>query len=141
MSTANEGDRVKIHYIGKTESGEEFASTYEEEAVTVEIGKGEIWEAIETELVGMAPGETNTVAIAKENGIPFMDELIFDIPLSALPEEMNPQVGAVLQLQDPGGQVILAKVLEISEETIKIDSNHPLAEQNLTFTFELIEIL
>lgn len=141
MSTASAGDRVKIHYKGKTEAGEEFASTYEEEPITVEIGKGEIWEAIEKELDGMATGESKTVKIEKEDGIPYMDELIFDIPVNALPEDMNPQVGAVLQLQDPGGQVILAKVLEILEETIKIDSNHPLAGQSLTFTFELLEVL
>ena len=140
MSTAKKGDSVKIHYIGKTESGETFASTYEEEAITIEIGKGDIWDAIEEALVGMAAGETKTVAIPKEEGIPYMDELIFNIPRSALPEELDPQVGVVLQLQDPGGQIILAKVLEVKDDEIKIDSNHPLSEQNLSFTFELVEI-
>jgi peptidylprolyl isomerase len=140
MSTANKGDQVKIHYSGKTENGEEFASTYGEESLTIEIGKGDIWEAIENGLVGMSPGESKTVNIAKEEGIPYTEELIFDIPKTALPEDMEPEIGTVLQLQDPGGQVILAKVLEIKDEVIAIDSNHPLAGQNLTFTFELVEI-
>jgi peptidylprolyl isomerase len=140
MSAAKLGDKVKVHYKGKTEDGEEFASTYDEEAILIVIGNGEIWEAIEQELIGMSPGEKSTVIVPKDESIPYLEELIFDLPRSSLPKDLKPFTGAILQLQDPGGQIILAKIISVEDETIRIDSNHPLAGQNLEFTVELVEI-
>jgi len=141
MSTANKGDKVKVHYKVKTDDGKEVASTQEEGPMEIEIGKGEIWPSIETALVGMALGDKKSINLPSEEGIPYVDELIFDLPTENMPKELTVEIGSFIQLQDQGGQVVVAKVLEISEDKIKVDSNHPLAGQSLTIDVELSEIL
>lgn len=49
-------------------------------------------------------------------------------------------VGNVLPLQDQDGNVHPGKILEVKEEVISFDMNHPLAEQDLHFTGSVIEI-
>ena len=49
-------------------------------------------------------------------------------------------VDAILPLQDQGGNVLPAKVVSINEETITMDLNHPLADQNLFFAGTVEEV-
>ncbi|WP_196889372.1 peptidylprolyl isomerase [Aureivirga sp. CE67] len=49
-------------------------------------------------------------------------------------------VGAILPLQDQNGNVLPAKVLSINEETVTMDLNHPLADQDLYFVGKIEEV-
>ena len=49
-------------------------------------------------------------------------------------------VANILPLQDQNGNVIPGKVLSINEETVTVDVNHLLADQDLYFTGKIIEI-
>ena len=46
-----------------------------------------------------------------------------------------------LQSQSPDGQVMMLVVAEVSDESITVDGNHPLAGQTLNFDIELVEIV
>ena len=56
-----------------------------------------------------------------------VEQLVQEVPKSALPEEISPQVGMQLQSQSPDGQVMLLLVTEVSGDTLTVDGNHPLA--------------
>ncbi len=64
--------------------------------------------------------------------------------VSEVKKEQVPQdalnVGAVLQGQSPDGKVILARVVEIKEETVLLDYNHPLAGQTLHFDVKILAV-
>jgi FKBP-type peptidyl-prolyl cis-trans isomerase 2 len=62
------------------------------------------------------------------------------VPKTALPEDMKPEVGMQLQSQGPDGQVMNLVVAEVQDDQITVDANHPLAGQALTFAIELVEI-
>jgi peptidylprolyl isomerase len=141
MSTANQGDKVKIHYRIKGGDGNEVASTYEEDPIEIEIGKEEIWPSIESAIIGMAMGENKSVDLPADEGIPYMEELIFDLPREGFPEDMPLEIGTFIQLQDPEGQTIVSKIMEVHDDKIKVDSNHPLAGQALMIEVELIEVV
>jgi FKBP-type peptidyl-prolyl cis-trans isomerase SlyD len=49
-------------------------------------------------------------------------------------------VDNIVPLQDQNGQVVPAKVVSINEETVTMDVNHPLADQDLHFTGSVIEV-
>lgn len=67
--------------------------------------------------------------------------MVLDIERGKLPPEISPRVGQDLQLQTQSGQPVPAKVVEVNDEAIKVDANHPLAGHELTFDIELVEIV
>ena len=47
----------------------------------------------------------------------------------------------MLQATAPGGQQIVLTIVELTDETVTLDANHPLAGEDLTFDIELVEIV
>jgi peptidylprolyl isomerase len=141
MSHAKEGDTVKTHYTGKLDDGTEFDSSAGGEPLEFVLGSGQVIPGFESAVEGMAVGDSKTVRIEADNAYgPRHDQLVQEVPRSALPEELTPEEGMTLQSTTPDGQVAMLKVTEVSEETITVDANHPLAGEALNFEIELVAI-
>ena len=63
-----------------------------------------------------------------------------EITKGSLPDHIKPCLGQRLQMQDANGNLIDLAIVEIKEETITLDANHPLAGHTLFFDLELVEI-
>lgn len=141
MGQAKSGDTVKIHYTGTLEDGTEFDSSAGREPLEFTLGSGQVIAGFDNAVDGMAKGDSKTVTIAAEDAYGERhDQLIQEVPKSALPDEMEPAIGMQLQSQSPDGQVMNMTVTEVADETITVDANHPLAGKPLTFAIELVEI-
>ena len=70
-----------------------------------------------------------------------LDQLVQSVPISALPDDMEPKVGMQLQSQTPNGDITRLVVTEVADDSITVDANHPLADQVLQFDIELVEIV
>lgn len=141
MAQAKQGDTVRVHYTGQFEDGTVFDSSVDREPLEFTIGAGDVIPGFEQAVVGMSPGETKREKIAAENGYgEHHDEMVLDIDRSQLPPGLNPEVGQELQLTQPNGQPVVVVVTDVSDLTITLDANHPLAGQDLVFDIELVEI-
>jgi peptidylprolyl isomerase len=130
------GDTVKVHYTGKLADGTVFDSSVGSEPYEFTLGQGQTISGFEQAVVGMKVGDTKTVTIPIDEAYgPRRDDLIVEVGRDKLSPDINPEVG--MQLQGSQGVVTIIKV---SETTITIDANHPLAGQDLTFDIELVEI-
>jgi peptidylprolyl isomerase len=65
---------------------------------------------------------------------------VLKVERSAFPPEIVPEVGQRLQMGQESGQMAVVTVAEVAEENVKLDANHPLAGQDLTFELELVAI-
>ena len=93
-------------------------------------------------VVGMTAGESRTTKIPVELAYgPRRDNMITTMDRSQLPKEAVPQKGQRLELTQADDSVILVTITEVSDTTITIDGNHPLAGKPLIFDIELIGIL
>jgi len=138
---AGVGDTVKVHYTGKLQDGTVFDSSLEREPLEFTIGQGEVITGFDHALIGMEVGGSLTVTIQAEYAYgPHYDDLVFEVPRSRLPEDLEPQVGQMLSFQSESG-TLQATVVEASELTVTLDANHPLAGKDLTFEIELVEIV
>jgi len=138
---ASAGDTVRVHYTGRLQDGTVFDSSLEREPLELTIGQGEVIAGFEHALIGMKVGTSVTVTIQAEHAYgPYYDDLVFEVPRSRLPEDSEPQVGQILGFQTESGTWKVT-VVEVSESTITLDSNHPLAGKDLTFEIELVEIV
>jgi FKBP-type peptidyl-prolyl cis-trans isomerase 2 len=90
----------------------------------------------------MSPGDRKIVGVAAAEAYgPRLDENIFNCQRSKLPADADPQVGQQVQLEAEGGRAVPAVVTSVSESTVTVDANHPLAGQDLRFDLELVEIV
>lgn len=141
-ATAKLGDTVLVNYTGKLDDGSVFDTSQQRGPLRISLGETKLIPGFQAAVVGMQPGETKTATIPPDDAYgPRRDEMVLDIEREKLPPEISPHVGQDLQLQTQTGQPVPAKVVEVSEEAIKVDANHPLAGQELTFDIELIEIV
>jgi peptidylprolyl isomerase len=141
MTQAKSGDTVRIHYTGTLDDGTEFDSSAGREPLEFALGGGQVIPGFDSAVDGMTVGESKSVTIEPAEAYGERhDQLVQEVPKSALPQEIEPAVGMQLQSQSPEGQVMNLVITEVAEETITVDGNHPLAGKALTFAIELVEI-
>ena len=142
MNQAAAGDTVRIHYTGTLTDGTQFDSSSGRDPLEFKLGGGEVIPGFDNAVNGMSVGDTKSVAIPPEEAYGVRhDQLVQEVPRSALPEELSPEVGMQLQSQSPDGQVMLLIVTEVTDDTVTVDGNHPLAGQTLNFDIELVDIV
>lgn len=141
MSQAKAGDTVKIHYTGTLDDGSQFDSSAGRDPLEFTLGSGQVIPGFDKAVEGMAVGDTKTVNIPPEDAYgPRHDGMIQEVPKSALPDNLEPEVGMGLQARRPDGGMLDLTVTEVGEESITVDGNHPLAGEALNFDLELVEI-
>ncbi len=141
MSTAKQGDNVSIHYTGTLNDGTEFDSSEGREPLSFEIGSGQIIPGFSNAVEGMAVGETKTVTISPDQAYgDYNAEMVQEVPRSNIPDDIELVEGVALSATSPDGQVIHFKVIAFDDDNVKLDGNHPLAGQELTFALELVSI-
>lgn len=139
MSTINENSTVKVHYTGKLLNNVVFDSSVEREPLEITLGKGLLIPGFEKALHGLAKGETKTITIPAEEAYgPVITERIQEIERQYVPE--NVELGQQLSAETEQGTINVV-VVDIKENTVVLDGNHPLAGQDLVFELEVIEIL
>ena len=142
MAQAKEGDSVKIHYTGKLLDGTVFDSSQERAPLEFTIGSGKVIQGFEEAVIGMSQGETKevTVPVDKAYG-PRNEELVMEFARDQFPPHITPELNQRIQIGGPDGQMLVVTIVEISDESVKLDANPPLAGQDLIFELELIEIV
>jgi peptidylprolyl isomerase len=66
---------------------------------------------------------------------------VLHVEKAKFPPNIDPKEGMVLNLKGPEEQAIPAVIVEVRDESVTIDANHPLSGKDLTFSIELAEIL
>ena len=135
------GDTVRVHYKGTLADGSEFDSSEGREPLEFTLGTGEVIPGFDAAVSGLEVGETATVTIpaADAYGV-HQPEGRQTFPRDAFPPDADPQVGWAVELSAPDGQRVPATIVEVSDESLVLDFNHPLAGEDLTFEITLVEI-
>lgn len=142
MAQAQDGDVVKVHYTGKLDDGTVFDTSMNREPLEFKLGDAQLIPGFEKGVVGMNLGDSKTIRIESDEAYgPRQDEMILTVSRAELPADVKPKVGERLRMQDPSGQEFPVTVADISEESITLDGNHPLADEDLTFDLQLVEIV
>ena len=142
MVQAKLGDTVRIHYTGSLDDGSVFDSSEGREPLEFRLGEGAVIPGFENAVLGMTIGDTETIRIEPNDAYgDYDEELLFDIEPDDLPEEIEPQVGMILQISSEDGAISDVVIKEIDEDCITIDANHPLAGCTLNFKISLVAVI
>jgi len=135
-----EGQTVKVQYKGTLNDGSVFDSSDENKPLSFQLGQGQVIAGFEKAVSELEVGETKTVQVAADDAYgQVRDDMIGTIPNEQFPDNIEPQEGMMLQMQTPRGAIPI-KVVEVTDEGVKIDGNHPLAGEDLTFELTLVEV-
>lgn len=136
------GDTVQINYTGKLADGTVFDTSVGGTPLEFKLGANTVIPGFEKAVLGMKVGEKKTITIPMNEAYgPHQDDMVMDIPRDQLSKDLIPTVGQHLQSTSKDGQTIVVTVTKVTDTTITVDANHPLAGKDLTFDIELVKIL
>ena len=135
------GKTVKVHYKGTLDDESVFDSSEGREPLEFQVGSGQVIPGFDAAIQQMETGSTKTIKIPSAEAYgEVRQDMIAMIPHTQFPDGLNPQVGQTLQLQTPQGAIPVS-VVEVKDEGVVIDGNHPLAGKDLTFELTLVEVV
>jgi len=141
------GKRVVLRYQLFDEKGELLESSEEGEPMEYEHGAGEIAPGLEGALEGKAVGEKVRVTLPPEEAFGRTDPgLIVSVARSEIPDDVTLSVGEYLPValaeapEDLAGEEIEFRIVEVGEDDVVLDANHPLADEAVTFALEVLSV-
>jgi peptidylprolyl isomerase len=142
MTKAKTGDKVKVHFEGYLEDGQVFGSTMDDEPFEFIIGEKNMLPGFENAIVGMQKGDTKTITLPPEEAYGHhKKELVSVMEKSGFPKEINLEVGKKLRVRTQDGKYTVVTIKDVTEDSIVLDENDPLAGKTLTFKIELVDII
>lgn len=141
MAVVKGGDTVKVHYTGTFDNGEMFDTSEGAEPLEFQVGGGQVIPGFDTALVGMQIGETKNIVIPPEQGYGVrQEELVQTIDRKQFNlGGAEPEVGMAIEMHTPQGSIPLV-ITNLTDTTVTLDANHPLAGEELHFALTLVEI-
>ena len=138
----NVGKICKTHYRGTLNDGTVFDSSYERgEPLEFVCGVGMMIRGYDEAVAMMEVGQSVDIHLTPDQAYGYSDpRAIFTVEISQLPgsEELN--VGESVVLYTSAGQPMQVKVTARDDSTITFDANHEMADKELNFHIELIEV-
>ncbi|HNV72641.1 MAG TPA: peptidylprolyl isomerase [Candidatus Ozemobacteraceae bacterium] len=141
MKTITQGSLVAIHFTGKLENGEIFDSSAGNEPLKFKVGAGHVIDGLDEGIIGMRAGQVRDIKVTPEKGFgSYEDSSVLSVERAAMGKNMQPKPGMLIDIQTENGQRIPGTIVDVTEDTVKIDLNHPLAGKNLNFNVEVVEV-
>lgn len=138
---AENGSTVTISYIGTLDNGRIFHSTEAEGPLTVTIGSGQLFPALEQAIIGMRAGEVKNIELsAAEAYGPRRQENIIQVARHSFPAGKEIIVGQKLSIEFKGGTSRVMVVTAVNDIDVTLDGNHPLAGLDLTFALKVEQV-
>jgi len=141
MAQVKQGDTIKVNYTGMLQDGTIFDSSIGRHPLQFTVGKGQLIAGFEKAVLGMSAGDKKTVVIpvAEAYGSR-QNSAIVEVARKNLPPDLNAQIGQRLELTQADDSTVLVTVTGVSDTSLTLDANHPLAGKDLTFEIELLSI-
>lgn len=135
------GSRVTFHYELRDDKGNILDSTFGSEPVIYIQGEGEIIEGLEEFMEGEEAGFEAKVTIPPEKayGVTNEDLIVFAGPEN-FDDNVEIEVGSSVETEDPEGETITFRIIEVTEDKVYLDGNHPLADKTLDYKIEVVEV-
>jgi FKBP-type peptidyl-prolyl cis-trans isomerase SlpA len=137
------GDTLQLRYALRPRGGDDLISNFDDaEPETVTLGDGTLAPMLEQWLIDLVPGERHVFLL--EPWQAFGDsqpELIQTLPKTDLPADMEFEADQLVEFAMPNGQTLAGHILDIGDDAVKVDFNHPLADLFIEFEVEIVRIL
>jgi len=127
-----------FHYELKDEKGQILESSRQGEPLSFLQGSGSIIPGLESAIESLNTGDVKDVHVPYQDAYgPYDQNLISKIPRSQFPSQTLKE-GDLFEIRK-GHAVRIVLVLEVGNDSVTIDANHPLAGKDLFFSVEILK--
>jgi len=141
MQRVEQGDRVTVHYIGTLDNGRIFDQRDGDEPLSTTIGGGEVFPAMEAEIIGMKVGEVKNLHLSAEQAYGRrLDENLLKVSREMFPADRELRIGRKLSIELAGNEQRVMRIRDVDDREVLLDGNHDLAGCDLTFALQLVAI-
>lgn len=131
---------VVMHYAVSDSEGTLIDSSYDHKPMAIIQGTGYLIPGLEGALIGHQVGDKFEVAVSAEQAYGQRHEqYVQTVPKELLQGVEELTVGTQLRAStDDGEQTVI--VIDVSDEEVTVDGNHPLAGLDLSFDVDILEV-
>ena len=141
MSEILPGSRVTMHFSITLEDGTAAEDSFDDEPLRFTIGDGSLNEGLELALYGLKANDEQTVTMTPDQTFGYHDpENIHQMPITEFDQDMQLAEGMIIGFTTPAGDEVPGIILAISDKTIEVDFNHPLAGHDLLYRVKILEV-
>jgi FKBP-type peptidyl-prolyl cis-trans isomerase SlpA len=137
------GDTLQLRYALRPRGGVDLISNFDDpEPETVTLGDGTLAPTLEQWLIDLIPGERHVFLLDPWQAFgESQPELVQTLPRTDLPADLEFAVDQLVEFAMPNGETLAGRILEIGDDAVKVDFNHPLADLSIEFEVEVEQIL
>jgi len=137
----NENSTILVEYVASLHNGTVFDKSPDDMPKKIKVSSPDIVKGLREGIIGMRKGEERIIIVDPENGYGLRDESKRTfIRNKDIPEDFIPRVGNILRMNDPGGNLIIGIITDISNNGVELDTNHLLAGKELVYNIKVVEI-
>ena len=104
-------------------------------------GTGNIIPGLERELYGLKVGDSKTVRVVAKDAYGEIDpDALVDVPRNEIPKDIPVKLGVELTVRNEDGELLDARIVSVSKDSVQLDFNHPLAGKDLDFEVTVVEL-
>jgi len=141
MNRVRHGSLVTVQYIGTVDNGRIFDSTTDEEPLVFTVGGDQVFPGLQQAVIGMSVGDVKNIIISATDAFgERSDENIIKVARNQFPAEKIISIGQKLSIQFRDGRELLMLVIDVNDDFVTLDGNHPLAGLDLTFALRLDKV-
>ena len=131
---------VTLHYT-LTDNDGKVIDKSEDGSFAYLHGASNIIPGLEDALTGKSAGEEMSVSVSPEQAYGVRDEaMLQQVPKNMFEDASQIAVGTQFHAQGPNGEMLVVTVMEVEEEHVLVDGNHPLAGVELNFDVKIIDV-
>jgi FKBP-type peptidyl-prolyl cis-trans isomerase SlpA len=135
------GSRVRLHLRISLADGTEVLSSFGAEPLEAAFGDGTLAPALENLLMGLRAGADTRFFVDGAEIYGSRDEAnVYWLPRSNFPPHFDLACGQVVAFDAPDGQEMAGVLMQVDENRVQVDFNHPLAGRSLQIRAQILAV-
>ena len=135
------GSRVTMHFSLKLSDGMPVESSFDDQPLSFVVGDGTLDRGLELALIGLREGDHQVLTLMPGQAFGARDEAAVQwVEKSRFPADMQLEPGQIVGFSGPDGEEIAGAVLDVQDQQVRVDFNHPLAGREIVFETRIIEV-
>ncbi len=132
---------VVMHFSLELEDGTVVESTFGDEPHQMQMGDGTLVKGLELALYGLRPGDRERLHVEPRFAYGAWDPAYLQtLPRATFSSELVLEPGTVIAFEGPEGEEIPGTIVQVMDEEVRVDFNHPLAGRDIVFEVEVVEV-
>lgn len=135
------GSRVVMHFSLRLADGMLVESSFDDEPVSFVVGDGSLDKGLELAIIGLRADDEQTLTLMPGQAFGTRDaEALQTVPRGQFPADMALEPGMIIGFSSEDGTELAGAVVEVDDERVQVDFNHPLAGREIVFQVKILKV-